>query len=161
MAQNVLQRAYSYTLIKPDSNKKVVVRRGQSIDHLDVSDQQYLSAKTIAPPSPDDSHVTVGRVPLFGPVVDAEVKGQASIEPVSNAVAEDAATTVEAATTEPVTVRVEVAAAAGLEATVTDTQIGAAAGGIDDSGGAAAVTKATTEVKRVAPKKRKPSSKKQ
>lgn len=162
MADNVLQRAHSYTLIKPGSSHKVVVRRGQTIDNLDTADQQYLSRKTISPPIADDSHAPVGRIPLFGPLVDADVKGQAAVESVIDTLAESRPTTSTTTTTEPVTVRVEVSATDGLDATVQTTTEGAAAGGADTGGGATAeVTTPTTRADTTTRKTRKPSAKKQ
>lgn len=161
MAENVLQRAHSYTLIKPGSSRKVIVRRGQTIDNLDVADQQYLSRKTISPPSTDDSHAPVGRVPLFGPLVDADVRGEAAVEPVVDTVAESMQSAA-SATSEPVTVRVEVSATEGLDANVLTTTDGAAAGGADSGGDTAAVeATSTTRTEDTARKTRKPSAKKQ
>jgi hypothetical protein len=80
MAQSVLVAAHSYTLVSPDGKQKTVVKRGQSIDNLDENDQQYLRSKSITPPVVDDSHPVIGRVPLFHPMVDDDVKGEATVE---------------------------------------------------------------------------------
>ena len=80
MAQHVLAAAHSYTLVAPDGKSKTVVRRGHSIDNLPDADKQYLASKSITPPVVDDSHPSVGRMPLFHPVVDSDVRGEAVVE---------------------------------------------------------------------------------
>lgn len=80
MAQHVLAAAHSYTLINPNGKEKTVVKRGQSIDNLAEADKNYLASKAITPPVLDDSHPSVGRMPLFHPVVDSDVRGEAVVE---------------------------------------------------------------------------------
>lgn len=80
MAQHVLAAAHSYTLINPNGKEKTVVKRGHSIDNLPEADRQYLASKSITPPVLDDSHPSIGRMPLFHPVVDGDVRGEAIVE---------------------------------------------------------------------------------
>lgn len=167
MARNVLRGAHSYTLIKPN-NQKVVVRRGQTIDNLDEADQQYLATKSITPPAVDDSHPPLGAMPVFVPVVDADVKGEASVEDITPARA-PSQPYAGAAEEEDISIRVDVSGStsdqegdADDDADASDTSDGAAAGGSDDGGGTAAeappAKKSTT--KRRAPARRKPAAKK-
>lgn len=80
---NVLVAAHSYTLIAPNGRQKTVVKRGHSIDNLDEADQRYLATKSVTPPTVDDSHAPIGRMPMFHPRVDADVRGQATVEQVA------------------------------------------------------------------------------
>jgi hypothetical protein len=151
---NVLRGCHSYALIKPNGREKIVVKRGQSIDNLSEEDRNYLASKTITPPMQDDSHPAIGRLPIFMPAVDADVKGEASVE----AIATPAAPTQPYAgqaqgQAEVVTVQVQAAPAAAPAAVVADD--GAAAGGGDDDGGEDAEEAPAPEARR----RKKPQAK--
>lgn len=109
---HALVAAHSYTLVSPDGKQKTVVKRGQSIDHLDENDQAYLRSKTITPPVVDDSHPLIGRVPLFHPLLDSDVQGAATVEKLQVAPSTEHPYAHQAAQREAVTVSVAPAAPA-------------------------------------------------
>ena len=134
-AEQVLRGCHSYTLVKPSGQEKITVRRGQSIENLEEADKNYLSTKTITPPSVDDSHPAVGRFPLFQQVLPEDIKGEASIESIAPQ-ATPAQPYAGAGPTQAETVTVQVQAAPAAAAPADDADDdGAAAGGADDSGG--------------------------
>lgn len=173
MARNVLRGANSYTLIKPNTNERIVIRRGQAIDNLDEADQAYLGTKTITPPVVDDSHPPMGAMPIFSPALDEDVKGEAAVEQIATPQATEQPYAT-GGPAEKVTVSVEAATAdaddADGDAKAEADEDGAAAGGADDSGGgdakAAAPAAPTTQgsskkgKKGSSSKRRKPASKK-
>ena len=138
MAQHVLRGCHSYALIKPSGREKIVIKRGQTIENLSDEDRNYLATKTVTPPMMDDSHPAMGRLPVFTPVLDADVKGEASIEEISVPAAPSQPYAGQAQV-ETEVVTVQVTAAPAVTKTVTD---GDAARGSND------VPDATATVRR-------------